>query len=49
VWIDARSNVHPIHSSTDGLEGFVELDLGTDGERRPVGTPGGKLSLPSTG
>jgi polyisoprenoid-binding protein YceI len=26
VWIDARSSVHPIHSTTDGLEGFVDLD-----------------------
>jgi hypothetical protein len=25
VWIDARSSVHPIHSTTDGLEGFVDL------------------------
>jgi polyisoprenoid-binding protein YceI len=31
VWIDARSNVHPIHSSTDGLEGFVDLELAPDG------------------
>ena len=31
VWIDARSNVHPIHSSTSGLEGFVELELGPAG------------------
>ena len=27
VWIEARSNVHPIHSSTNGLEGYVELTL----------------------
>jgi polyisoprenoid-binding protein YceI len=26
IWIDARSNVHPIHSTADGLEGFVEYD-----------------------
>ena len=26
VWIDARSSVHPIHSTTDGLEGFVDLE-----------------------
>jgi len=31
VWIDARSNVHPIHSSTDGLEGYVDLELAADG------------------
>jgi polyisoprenoid-binding protein YceI len=27
VWIDARSNVHPIHSAMEGLEGYVDLDL----------------------
>lgn len=31
VWIEARSNVHPIHSSTDGLEGYVDLELTADG------------------
>ncbi|MGH9016518.1 MAG: YceI family protein [Acidimicrobiales bacterium] len=45
VWIDARSNVHPIHSSTDGLEGFVELELDGDGRVRPDSATGGKLSL----
>lgn len=35
VWIDARSNVHPIHSSADGLEGFIDFDQ-----------PAGKLSFP---
>lgn len=25
VWIDARSNIHPIHSRTDGLEGWIDL------------------------
>jgi polyisoprenoid-binding protein YceI len=46
VWIKARSSVHPIHSSTDGLEGYVEL-TGLDG----AGSDGldmsaGVLSLP---
>jgi polyisoprenoid-binding protein YceI len=45
VWIDARSNVHPIHSETAGLEGYVELDLGSDG-MDPLERPEGKLSLP---
>jgi hypothetical protein len=55
VWIDARSNVHPIHSSTDGLEGFIDLD-GVQTIRRDEGAavpgpvhvgknPSGKLSL----
>jgi polyisoprenoid-binding protein YceI len=41
VWIDARSNLHPIHSTTDGLEGYVELELGLEG--------GVDLSVPSAG
>ena len=45
VWIDARSNVHPIHSSTNGLEGFVELDLETAGGVNLSVMPTGKLSL----
>ena len=51
VWIDARSNVHPIHSTTDGLEGYIDLDAHPpDGGDRPelvtVGeNPSGKLSL----
>jgi polyisoprenoid-binding protein YceI len=27
VWIDARSNVHPIHTETDGLDGWLDLDV----------------------
>ena len=46
VWIDARSNVHPIHSSTSGLEGYVELDLEPSGTVDPAGTPAGRLFLP---
>ena len=45
VWIEARSNVHPIHSSTSGLEGYVELDLGPSGTVDPARTPAGSLSL----
>jgi hypothetical protein len=45
VWIDARSNVHPIHSTTDGLEGYVELELGPDGRLAPDGLATGRLSL----
>ena len=44
VWIDARSNVHPIHSSASGLEGFIEFDTDRAGE---VGAhPTGSLSFP---
>jgi polyisoprenoid-binding protein YceI len=40
VWIDARSSLHPIHSETDGLEGWVEA--GADGA--PV--TAGEVALP---
>jgi hypothetical protein len=44
VWIDARSNVHPIHSSADGLVGFIDFDADRPGA---VGAhPAGKLSFP---
>ena len=45
VWIDARSNVHPIHSTTSGLEGYVELDLEPSGTIDPATAPAGRLSL----
>jgi polyisoprenoid-binding protein YceI len=44
VWIDARSSVHPIHSTTDGLEGFVDLDTDGDGVVGP--RPTAQLSFP---
>ena len=34
-----RSNVHPIHTEADGLEGWVEVDLG-DGAINVDQTPG---------
>jgi len=46
VWIDARSSLHPIHSTTDGLEGYIDLDA-RDGEQVDRGVqPLGKLSFP---
>jgi polyisoprenoid-binding protein YceI len=45
VWIDARSNVHPIHSTTDGLEGYVDLDLEPSGSVDVANEPTGRLSL----
>jgi polyisoprenoid-binding protein YceI len=45
VWIDARSNVHPIHSSTDGLEGFVELELAAEGGVDLAMKPEAQLSV----
>jgi polyisoprenoid-binding protein YceI len=45
VWIDARSNVHPIHSGTSGLEGYVELNLSPEGTVDLSSQPAGRLSL----
>lgn len=45
VWIDARSNVHPIHSTTDGLEGFVEVTFSPDGSVDVAAPVAGNLSL----
>jgi hypothetical protein len=45
VWIDARSNVHPIHSETDGLEGFIELGMHPEGGIDLAVRPTGMLSL----
>ena len=45
VWIDARSNVHPIHTEAEGLEGWVEFDV--DGATINVDqTPRGHLEYP---
>ena len=41
IWIDARSSLHPIHSSTDGLEGYVDVD-----DRRGGGAV---LAVPAAG
>ena len=46
VWIEARSNLHPIHSSTDGLEGYVEIEFDPKGGVDLEHAPAGKLSLP---
>jgi len=46
VYIDARSSVHPIHSSTDGLEGFVELELDGDGAVDLAVKPAGSSRSP---
>ena len=44
VWIDARSSVHPIHSTADGLEGYVDLDA--DGDAVVGLHPTAQLSFP---
>jgi polyisoprenoid-binding protein YceI len=48
VWIDARSSLHPIHSETDGLEGWVEFAVDGGGAIDPSRAPAGHLELPVT-
>jgi polyisoprenoid-binding protein YceI len=45
VWVDARSSLHPIHSTTDGLEGFLDLEAPENGEIVFTTPPAGHLSL----
>lgn len=47
VWIEGRSSLHPIHSTSTGLEGFVELVFDPDGVVDPEAALSGKLSLPA--
>lgn len=46
VWIDGRSSLHPIRSTTDGLCGFIELEGDGDGAFAPPMACAGRLSLP---
>jgi polyisoprenoid-binding protein YceI len=48
VSIDARSSLHPIHSTTNGLEGYVGLELEPDGTVDLTAKPAAQLSLPVT-
>jgi polyisoprenoid-binding protein YceI len=45
VWIEARSNVHPIHSEAEGLVGWLDLDI-SDGKVNVDQTPLGHLEFP---
>ena len=45
VWIEAKSSLHPIHTRTDGLEGFIDLETGSDGRVDTAVNPSGHLSL----
>ena len=45
VLIDASSSVHPIRTRTNGLEGFVELELDSAGHIDVDATISGELSL----
>jgi polyisoprenoid-binding protein YceI len=46
VWIDARSSLHPIHSSSDGLNGYVDVEPSEDGGLHLGAQAGGRVSLP---
>jgi polyisoprenoid-binding protein YceI len=46
VLIDAKSSVHPIHSSTDGVEGSLDLEMQGGGALNLESTPAARLSLP---
>ena len=45
VLIEATSSVHPINSRTDGLEGFVDLEVDESGRVDTAAAPAGELSL----
>ncbi len=45
MWIDARSNVHPIHTEAEGLEGWLEL-RSSGGKINGDRTPRGHLEFP---
>jgi polyisoprenoid-binding protein YceI len=44
VWVQARSSLHPIHSETDGLEGWLDLDV-QDGDLDLDAPSSGHLEL----
>ncbi len=46
VWIEARSSLHPIHSETTGLEGWLELEIQGGGRVNLSVTPKAELELP---
>jgi polyisoprenoid-binding protein YceI len=46
VWINATSSLHPIHSRTAGLDGFLDLELNGRGRVNLSVAPKGQLSLP---
>jgi polyisoprenoid-binding protein YceI len=46
VWVDARSSLHPIHSETDGIQGWFEADLLGGVRVDPSAEPRAHLELP---
>jgi hypothetical protein len=47
VWIRGRSSLHPISSTTDGLEGFIDVETDGAGALDLTSPPSGRLSLPT--
>jgi polyisoprenoid-binding protein YceI len=45
VFIHATSTVHPIHSETDGLEGWLDLEIRSGGRPDVTVAPRARLSL----
>ena len=45
VSIEGRSNVHPIHSKTDGLEGYIDVAFSPEGNLDVTAPVAGSLSL----
>ena len=46
VWIEARSSLHPIHTETDGLEGWLDLEVHHEGGVDLGVAPSAHLELP---
>ena len=44
AWIDMRTNLHGAHVETNGLEGFLDVEL-AGGRVDPANPPGGRLEL----
>jgi len=48
IRIDGSSSLHPIQTTADGVEGYVDLEFGPGGEVTSLSSPVGTLSFPST-
>ena len=46
IRIDGSSSLHPIQTTADGVEGYVDLEFGPGGEVTSAATPVGTLSFP---
>ena len=45
VWIEARSTLHPIRAETDGLQGWLDVEVRRSGQVDLRVTPSGHLEL----